>query len=377
MTKSHSDDQGLQLVYLPLEELKGHLLRDNPREHDLGSLVLLFQRYKFSDPAKMDRAARNVNGTKGAIVYGNGRIMALLAMKRQGMSPPDGIELESEGGDWLVPVLVGLDLPNEIEAESFSIEHNNANLAGGSFGPFDTTKLWNENAYKRKITTLRVETGQPFATIPDDVLEALARSATAPELVPAPDVGLPVDESAEVDWTVQRWEVGNHGHLALFSGSGDPDLPKGAILSISNRPHDVLPARTRIQALTQAELYQAMDVFGGKPNSWKLEIYQGRRLAMIRHILITGHVSSLPGHPREVYLAATLPPDEFWAMWVKYIRRFTREGQLVITNDLWAIMATIETGRQLYGVTTRPSVIAEALDRINYFHPDLTVTPED
>lgn len=376
MTKSHFEEgQGLDLTYIPLEELKGYLLRDNPREHDLGSLVSLFKRYKFSDPPKMDRAARNVSGTKGAIVYGNGRIFALLAMKRQGMEPPDGIEVDSESGDWLVPVLVGLDLPSEIEAEAYSIEHNNANLAGGSFGPFDTAKLWDENAYKRKITGLRIETGQSFVTIPDDVLEAMARSATAPELVPAPDM-LPVTESAETDLTAQRWEVGNHGHLVFYDGTGNLTMPKGAILSISNRPQDILPARTRIQCLTQAELYQAMDVFGGRPNSWKLEIYQGRRLAMIRHILITGYVSSLPGHPREVYLAATLPPDEFWAMWVKYIRRFTREGQLIITNDLWAMLATVETGRQLYGVTTRPSVISEALDRFNRFFPDLQVTPE-
>ena len=135
-------DNTLRLEYVPLSTLTR--FADNPKLHDMQALVESFEKYGFLDPPKWDSS---LNGGEGGLVEGNGREEALEWMKHQGRNPPVGIGL-TDDGDWAVPVLFGNDLPDEISAQSYAIDHNNLVLGGGNFDVFDTARLWDDRSIK-------------------------------------------------------------------------------------------------------------------------------------------------------------------------------------------------------------------------------------
>ena len=101
------------------------------------------------EPIKIDPS---LNKGKGAIVGGNGRIEALLQMHESGMNAPRGIAIAD--GNWLVPVIFGVNAKNEDEAIALSIDLNWSVVEGGNFSALDATRLFDSDKLLEQLQDL-------------------------------------------------------------------------------------------------------------------------------------------------------------------------------------------------------------------------------
>jgi hypothetical protein len=151
-------DDRLELRYVPLDQAT--LWDRNPKKHDIGALVQSIERYGFKDPPKFEPKLK-------ALAEGNGRSEALRILRDNGSPPPRGIAV-SEDGEWLVPVLFGVDAVSRAEAEAYGVDHNQLTLAGGDFGPADAVRLWDEESFKGILLDLKDLDELPVSWGPDD-----------------------------------------------------------------------------------------------------------------------------------------------------------------------------------------------------------------
>ncbi len=156
--KSTKKAESLELRYVPLSTVTRW--ERNPKLHDLEKIVESFQRYGFGDPPKFD-------GTLKALVYGNGRIEALGEMLAAGEGPPRGIALGDgdHAGDWLVPVIFGVDQSSVEMAERFALDHNTLTL-GPQFDVSGAVKLWSPKALGEVAATWRSSTADLVVPLP-------------------------------------------------------------------------------------------------------------------------------------------------------------------------------------------------------------------
>lgn len=193
----------LRLEYVPLSQ--AIIWDENLKEHDIGALVTAIWRYGFQDPAKYDGALK-------ALVYGNGRMMALTMGKREGRPPPAGIALIEEADDWAVPVVFGNDLPSREVATAFALDHNSLTMAGGEFAPWDIAKMYKESGYLDALQALAAEGELPISVDGEDLAALLSQFAPQE---PPEDKGPQIDRAAELQekWgtaTGQIWQLGDH-----------------------------------------------------------------------------------------------------------------------------------------------------------------------
>lgn len=162
--------QPLTTKYHLLTEAIGWLLYRNTKEHDIGKMVESIVRYGFQDPPRFNLASQNVNGSKGAFTFGNGRIEALYRMWKDGSYDlPTGLQ-EAEDGEWLVPISFGGETLPESEAYAFSIDHNNLTVMGGNgFMPYDIARLHKEDVYLEMLGELAAEGSRPSSVSADDL----------------------------------------------------------------------------------------------------------------------------------------------------------------------------------------------------------------
>lgn len=147
--------------WIKVREAVGMLWEDNPKEHDIGAICESIQRYGIKELPVYDK---RLNGGKGGIQAGNGRIEALWRMEKAGdYKVPRGI-LVTEANEWLVPVIEGVDGVDEAEAVGYAIDSNNLVMAGGEFSPYEVSKLWGgnylevlESLYKKKKLPVSVD----------------------------------------------------------------------------------------------------------------------------------------------------------------------------------------------------------------------------
>lgn len=110
--------QFIQMV--PLSHLKKW--PRNPKKHDLPGIKASMTKFGFTIPIAIDEKTNQM-------VAGHGRLEALLELKAEGTSPPKRIALQD--GDWMVPVLRGIEFANEAEAEEYLLADNKLTEAGG------------------------------------------------------------------------------------------------------------------------------------------------------------------------------------------------------------------------------------------------------
>src|SRR5579864_1173645 len=111
----------LKIRFVPLDSIER--FAGNAKRHDIGGIVESIKRYGFRDPPAFDAQLN-------AVVEGNGRVEALLLMRDSGEQPPRGLRV-SKKGDWLVPVLHGVDAASAKEAKAYLVDHNNLTVLGG------------------------------------------------------------------------------------------------------------------------------------------------------------------------------------------------------------------------------------------------------
>ena len=133
----------LAIRYVPLSEVE--LWPENPKKHDIGSIIQSLQKNGMRDaPAQDD--------TLGGIVTGNGRIEALRQLHAAGEEPPEGIV--QEGNDWLVPLQVGMNSATRHQAEAYGIDHNAITVLGGDLGLDSVMGLFDETLLKNVLLSM-------------------------------------------------------------------------------------------------------------------------------------------------------------------------------------------------------------------------------
>jgi hypothetical protein len=114
-------DLPVRIEYVPLGSLKLH--PRNPKDHDLGALAASFGRFGFVAPIIVDERS-------GYIAAGHGRYRALLAMKQQRQPPPARVR-ETGDGEWLVPVVRGVEFRDADAAAGYLVADNRLVILGG------------------------------------------------------------------------------------------------------------------------------------------------------------------------------------------------------------------------------------------------------
>lgn len=165
-------DDKLTIEYIPLDTAA--MWDDNLKRHDIPKLIQSFKRHGFKDPPKFEP---QLNGGQGGIVEGNGRFIALDAMRTQGDDPPRGIYSVDE--NWLVPVLFGVDADSEKAAEACGVDHNQLTMAGGDFDTLDYLNMW-EPGFAEQVLALDDADVAPIAFDAEalEEIDKIVRSAT-------------------------------------------------------------------------------------------------------------------------------------------------------------------------------------------------------
>lgn len=160
---TESTDDRLRIEYVPL--FQAALWDQNPKLHSIGDISDSIARYGFKDPPKYEPA---LNGGKGGLVEGNGRVITLRMMAAQKMQRPRGI-VETEGGEWAVPVLFGVDAESERAAQAYALDHNSLVLSGGNYTALDTARMWDQSGYADILTALAEGDELPVSVDGDDL----------------------------------------------------------------------------------------------------------------------------------------------------------------------------------------------------------------
>lgn len=162
----------LQLLYIPLPVLANLdevLAQGNPKRHEIDKLRASIIQNGFIDPAKWDS---NLNGGKGGIIYGNGRTEAIVAMlldmKGTGQSPPRGIGVHGETGEWCIPVKFGVDAKSETAAKRFIVDHNLLTASG--LNVVDASAMFETEAYLELLEELKEQDALPLTVNEEDYL---------------------------------------------------------------------------------------------------------------------------------------------------------------------------------------------------------------
>jgi hypothetical protein len=150
----------LTLKYVPLSKLT--YWEQNPKLHDIGAISASIKKHGFRDPLGWDC---QLNGGEGGVIEGNGRLETLTKMKEQKSPVPRGI-LEADG-DWLVPVLFGVDAESEAAAQAFGIDHNSLTMMGGAFTALDISKLY-DTTYLDLLEDLMAKDSEALASFSGD-----------------------------------------------------------------------------------------------------------------------------------------------------------------------------------------------------------------
>lgn len=113
-------DRSIQ--YVPLDQLKGD--PRNPKTHSLDTIDESYTRFGSVD-------AITVDGRTGYIISGHGRTTALKAAYARGAEVPEGLKVDPETGEWLVPINSGWSSKDDVEAAAVLISMNRLTEMGG------------------------------------------------------------------------------------------------------------------------------------------------------------------------------------------------------------------------------------------------------
>lgn len=161
----------MKLEMMPLSQLLMKAHPENPKDHDIPSLIDSFQRWGFTSPPGIDEVTQ-------VMIAGHGRCEALEIMRKRGDAPPKNIE--ERGTEWMVPVVRGLEFANEDERDAYIIADNQNVMAGG----------WKFDILGATIQRLRANDpdGNPFAGLGFQEIELNSLLGQAP--IEAPDGGM-------------------------------------------------------------------------------------------------------------------------------------------------------------------------------------------
>ena len=114
--------EDIKVEYVALSEIIGADV--NPKDHDIGQIYQSMKRFGFTSPIMM-------NEKTGKLLAGHGRLETLAMFKKGADTPPDRIRVREEDGEWLVPVLRGINFDSDVEAQAYLLADNRLTELGG------------------------------------------------------------------------------------------------------------------------------------------------------------------------------------------------------------------------------------------------------
>jgi hypothetical protein len=178
----------IEIVYTPLSEIEGW--PRNPKLHDDAGISMSIVEHGFNDPPAVDERT-------GRLVEGHGRIDSLKTMRAAGENPPDRVMVREEDGEWLVPVLRGIEFKSDEQAQAYLLAHNRLTEKGG----------WNEAELQMMLQELMEESEDVLAASGFSVeeLDALTDSVLGASIASGggdtpPDDFKDIDPDAELDY---------------------------------------------------------------------------------------------------------------------------------------------------------------------------------
>lgn len=111
-----------RIKYRTLFDLEHMRHPANPKDHDIGALIVSIERFGFTLPILLSDPG-------GHIVAGHGRVQALGAMKRNGYPVPAGIRLAASG-EWQAPTITQA-FKSDADEKAYLIADNRLVELGG------------------------------------------------------------------------------------------------------------------------------------------------------------------------------------------------------------------------------------------------------
>lgn len=133
--KTSDQPSGHRIDYLAVDDLED--ANRNPKAHAGEEVQRSMGRFGYVEPIVIDERTMR-------LVAGHGRKEALLAMKKSGTNPPNGIRID-EDGRWLVPVMRGWRSNSDQEADAYLLASNRLTEVGG----------WHDGALGEILAELR------------------------------------------------------------------------------------------------------------------------------------------------------------------------------------------------------------------------------
>ncbi|HLO51389.1 MAG TPA: DNA methyltransferase [Kamptonema sp.] len=201
----------LTLKYIPISQAE--LFDNNAKLHNLDQIIESIARYGFKSAAKWEST---LNGGRGGIVAGNGRVEALRVMEERGDELPIGIAQDTETGEWCVPVLFGVEASSEAIARAYALDDNNLTLLGGDFAVADLMKLYDQELLLSELEELSKYDEVPVSIGEANLEKLLNQLAQGGNDEPEPEYGEDdptVPEGIQVREGVELgsiWALGRH-----------------------------------------------------------------------------------------------------------------------------------------------------------------------
>ena len=206
-----------ELVWIKVQDAAKLLWNENPKLHDIGALITSIEKYGYQELSKFDKNLINRSGTTGAVVAGNGRIEALSEMEKLKKPLPRGLASLKDTGEWVMPVLVGVDQDNINKARAYAIDSNNVGLLGGDMTAVDISRVWDQKTYMALLQGLSAENEEPVS-VDKDTIERLGRVLGEQE--ESKDAEPQIDKAEELQkkWGVQTGDLYRIGEHRLLCG---------------------------------------------------------------------------------------------------------------------------------------------------------------
>lgn len=122
--------------YMPLTDVQR--APRNPKNHNSELIASSISRFGIVESPAIDERT-------GRLVAGHGRLDDWITRKAAGENPPDGIDIDPDTGDWLVPVQRGWASRSDADAEAYLVISNSSTTAGG----------WEDEALAQLLADLR------------------------------------------------------------------------------------------------------------------------------------------------------------------------------------------------------------------------------
>jgi hypothetical protein len=154
----------LRLEYVPLSQAVKWDANPKEGHHDIAGIISSIREHGFRDPPEYD-------GAVDAIIAGNGRTTALNLLRDRGEECPIYCEVDSESGDWIIPILFGADSRSIEAARKYAVDHNLLTLGHSQITADDVGKMFDAEMLKSLFQDT-AEEDLPL-TVSREILDAL------------------------------------------------------------------------------------------------------------------------------------------------------------------------------------------------------------